>query len=515
MLLGLVLCLPYLCVDFIPKRDTSKFYMPMIQAFAEGRYSDAYFPGIPPLFSTIGGLLAKLTGMNNILCAKLVSSFFYVISCIPMYLLALLIKDRKTAICSTLLFLFCASLIEYAGTALLDTGKTFFLLSTLCAIYYFYKRQTLLTGFLCSFSLAGLALIRAEGVIFSVIGGLIMIVIEIGFFQKEKKSFPTKSFLAAIVFLLLLSPWLKYEYDKTGYFVTDARQATSVAALLQKEYKLNLPEDPCLEQLLAKKHVSRTELGVWDSLLKGVFKGLYLPYFLVLLIPAYIYKLRRKDFIPADTIFIGVFCIHSLILIIIVGGWTQTRYIIAAAPPLFITASTTLFLINDKLKSKNLKYVLIVFAVFFSAYRGYKELLPEKEKKELAKTNLRNASAWLMDNKSKYISRTTKSLSSTRRHYHNGNQTIVFSATSQFCVLNNFEYVEANKYSSDIIIEDIIKICQLKSVEFLVLERRMKEGMPKISNNLQTSGDFLLLKTFGNIIESQVQVFGFKSNLEL
>ena len=59
ILLALLLCLPMILFDNHPKKDASMYYLPMIRQFAAGNWDHAYYPMVPPLLPTVGGLLAS------------------------------------------------------------------------------------------------------------------------------------------------------------------------------------------------------------------------------------------------------------------------------------------------------------------------------------------------------------------------------------------------------------------------------------------------------------------------
>lgn len=346
----------FFCFDIYD--DIAAYYAPMTRAFAEGNWDVAFSPFVPILSTTIAGLLSSL-GVEAFRSLVVVSCLFYIAS-IPVlyYIFKYFFKRDDFAAWGCLLYVLAPKIIRFGCTGLLNPAKNFFIIASIALILASAKhlkwRNTLLLGIV----LAGLALARAETIVF-----LPLLVLWYAYFifidkKIELKERLIKIFLHCLVittmFFICVSPRLYQSYKATGVPILDIRQADYVCKVLpfvRKDVKTHylsaktinaMPNAeseldtrqvnyinkqlPHIKKEDRVKHyfdIKRKSLKAsnknkqgWDEVLKGIecfVRGAYRPYLIVALMGIFIWW-RTKQNRAEGFIFLSIIIFQATVL---------------------------------------------------------------------------------------------------------------------------------------------------------------------------------------------------------
>ncbi|MFA7185546.1 MAG: hypothetical protein WC082_11665, partial [Victivallales bacterium] len=183
----------------------------------------------------------------------------------------------------------------------------------------------------------------------------------------NEKKIPYKSICAVLIFCAAVSPWVCYEYQKTGWPVTEQRQAMVLNRIFGYEdsketiYADNtaLPVD-----LRNKENIKE----FW----KNLFKGLC-PQYLLFIIPVLIYRIRKKTLSSEEWILLAAIFIHTFGMIgqIAIADkrlFIYKRYLIVATPLTYGWAAIGLRWLFDKTKKLlKLKHRWVATAILIGA----------------------------------------------------------------------------------------------------------------------------------------------------
>ncbi len=531
--LGLLLCLPMILWQTIPQKDAQYYYVPMIRAFALGHWEHAYWPMIPPLFSTFGGLVAMALPVSAFTAAKIVSSLFYAGTIFPLYFLNKRVFNGKIAVGSVFLYLFCDRLLRYGGAGIIDSGKVFFLTLAVYCLVEFRHRHRWGQSALFGVALAGLALSRGEGIAVSAL--LLGIALFVELFSGHKKGswawrscLPKHSIFVFAVMLLLLAPWLTYQYHHAGYPVIDRRQISFVPfkELLRNKQELALPTEPAaLAELRAEFHPANTvptdPRSLWERLFVEIFKGFY-PLYLLLYLPVILWRWRRRQWTTTESLLLAVALLHTVILVAALGGtWVQKRYVIAALPLLTGWTAIGFFglfgFARAKTRASKLRFlpatvvVLVALGLLWSATSRTRPSSSRRKQQKLALT--KQCAQWLRNQGPNYLLAKSLPLFSDQQTYHNGQCTTVLANSCLPVFLGAGDWICPHNYRRHYSKAQIVRLCRLKEVHFILMEDALSQfGEDFIQ--LGQEPKFMVMKSFqeGNYSAS---ILGFKENLAI
>ena len=328
----------FFCFDVYD--DIAAWYAPMTRAFAEGNWNVAFSPFVPILSTTLAGLLSSL-GVEAFRSLVVVSCLFYIAS-IPVlyYVLKYFLKREDYAAWGCLLYVLAPKIIRFGCTGLLNPAKNFFIIAAIALILSSAKRLKWFNTLLLGIVLAGLALARAETIVFSPL--LVLWYAYFIFINKkiELQERLIKIFLHCLVittmFFICVSPRLYQTYKIIGVPVLDIRQAGYVCKILpfvRKDIKTHFlnaktinvmtnaeseldtrqinyinQQLPYIKKEDRVKHyfdIKRKSLKAsdknkqgWDEVLKGIecfIRGAYIPYLIVALIGIFIWWRKKQN----------------------------------------------------------------------------------------------------------------------------------------------------------------------------------------------------------------------------
>ena len=530
--LAMLLCLPMILWQKSPETDVRNYYIPMIQAFASGNWEHAYWPMIPPLFPTFAGILATILPLPAFTVAKLTSSLFFVGTVFPLYFLnARVFDSKKIATCAVLLYMVCDPLLRYGGAGILSSGKVFFLTSSVFFLIESMTKRTFKTAVFFSVSLAGLSLIRGEGIAAAgLIGGLFLVAEwranQTAFKSFSRRCLPVKFMVVLMMTTALLSPWFMYQYTHVGYPVIDSRQIKFLPfkKMIKNKQELSLPyESGALAALRSAPHPASDateKYNLWDSLLDQLFKGFY-PLYFMLYVPVIFFRMRKKKWTGNESMLLISGVGHTLIILGVLGcAWTQKRYIIAALPLFLGWTAMGFFQVWEKANQvtrnsrsrwlpKGVVGAIILGMLWSGTSRTRPSLNPRKRNRWAL--NLECA-RWLADEGSKYQPVHFSPLKSDQNTYHSGQLPTIAASLDLPVFMTHGEIVEPHLFRNHYTADQFIRFCELKRIQFVVLDKKTT-GLGEEMADLVKRPEFVLLASF-RVGEQSTSILGFCRNLK-
>ena len=537
--LAFLICLPMVLLNDLPGRDVSYLYAPMIREFAAGNWEHAFYHRLPPLFPVVGGLIAVL-GFTAFTAAKIASTLFFCLTLLPLYYLHKLVWDRRVATVACLMFVFCSRLLQYAGLGHRCTAKTFFLALTAFALAAFIRDHSWRNTLFCAVSAAGLTLVRSEGIILAVLvlGLLAGTVLWPGKEKKGKFAALLRPAAAGIFFLVVISPWLAYEYRQTGYLVTDSREIHIYEEVKQFFFHSNavqsndvLPPATVLETRAISRPLGADNTTTeplrqaidWKSTFEEGIKGLF-PLYLVFVIPVLVWRFRQRKWTRWESYLLAWLLGHNilfwgLVLLMRMNGVLRQRHLIAATPLMFGWGALGLIACYRFLVRKfprrgcALASTLISLAICSLVWRGTKKARPlvNPEKRQEAKA-VSDTARWLREIGRQRVPERHPRLKSSLPVYHNGRLPILCSAVPAVTFLSGSDGI-CPSVRVDMSIEQLQTFCAEYRVNFVVVDRAMLKVCPNLVDPKNLPADFSIQYAKWHRIRRPVWLIGYTPNL--
>ncbi|MDD5728705.1 MAG: glycosyltransferase family 39 protein [Victivallales bacterium] len=308
------------CIDIYD--DIAGWYAPMVRAFARSQWHNAFEVSVPILSSSLAGMFAR-GGMEPFQALVLVSCLFYLVS-IPLlyYILEYFLQKGEYAAWGCLLYVLAPKIIRFSCTGLLNPAKNFFILAAVALILASIKHPRWIYTLLLGIVSAGLALARAETLIF-----LPPLVLWYAYFMFRSPNLESGNRLLLIfahcltitlIFFACVSPRLIQTWSIAGVPVLDIRQSGYVTAVLpfsRREYipRINIKAE-CKVQVPNPK--SRTSLEMLWQGVECFVRGAYTPY-LLLALPGLFLWWKRKKFRAEGFMLLSLIAINTAVLITI------------------------------------------------------------------------------------------------------------------------------------------------------------------------------------------------------
>jgi len=145
-------------------RDSAGVYSPMARALANGSYQEAFHPGIPCLNVLLSFPLTGL-GIAPETALSIISSAFYIGTIPFIYLLLKLFLPGILSSAGALFFACAPKIIRFSCSAIIDSGKIFFLTAALFFLLKFMagKYRSWKYALFFGISAGGMSLARSEG----------------------------------------------------------------------------------------------------------------------------------------------------------------------------------------------------------------------------------------------------------------------------------------------------------------------------------------------------------------
>lgn len=341
-LLAGLLTLPML-FQFTPEDDCADRYARMAEAFAAGNFDLAFHSRFMPLFPVLTGSIVMLLNCSGYFACKLVCWLFFVLSVYPLYRIALLtVGNKGQALIAAAMLPFCYPLVAFIGDGNRENVKAFLLLCAAWSLILFWKDPRWRNAVMLAVSAAGLSLIRGDGAMLAL--GMLIVP-----FIRGRTLNPRLGLLAAAMYLLILSPWLYFQYHNIGYPVPETRHAMLLARLESHIPALESLRNPAARHSLVQRTPVADAMTSENSsivisakskpqprFLPGLIKGLY-PLFFIVALCGGVMRVRNKKWEAADSILLALFAGHGILMIlqILIADnklYVSSRYIQSSLP---------------------------------------------------------------------------------------------------------------------------------------------------------------------------------------
>ncbi len=302
---GALFLLIYFIFDYDMYRDVAGCYAWYGRKFGRGVWDSEVIAGLPPLNIFLIGLLVKL-GCAGYFSAMLVSGIFYLLTIFPLYGMLCRFVSSRCAAWGCLLFAFAPKVIRFAGKGLLESGRDFFLVLSLCLLFRISDggkrwKETIGLGV----ALALLSLSRGEGIIFA---GVIWLALPVISLWRSRQMNAGRSqavrcalgrwLLCSLFFCLVISPRLAETYRITGYPVIDSRMTRIIKAIPGSDrlFTSKLGDKDPLAASDYKGEPGDTVLTKMSGFVKNMLRGAYEFYFVFALagIVSAVYRRRWR-----------------------------------------------------------------------------------------------------------------------------------------------------------------------------------------------------------------------------
>ncbi|MDD5597921.1 MAG: hypothetical protein PHV82_08250 [Victivallaceae bacterium] len=369
----------FFCIDVYD--DIAAWYAPMTRAFARGEWNNAFTLSVPVLNSTLAGIFSWL-GMEPFRALVLVSCLFYLASIPVLFqVLKYFLKHDDYAAWGCFLYVVAPKIIRYSCTGLLNPAKNFFMIAAVALILAAAKRLKWITTLLMGIVSAGLALARAETVIF-----LPLLVLWYAYFIFADKGNGLRErffrmfahcLVITLVFFICVSPRLYQSYKLTGVPALDIRQADYICEVLP------FHQEPYSQQLIItvpqKTEVSKPKFhGGWEMIWQGMecfVRGSYSLYLVLALFGIYLWW-KRKENRPEAFMLFSIVIINFAVLI---GISNSIRYYtinsIILLPFTFITVKSVWDSLSAGKSLKFLAVFLMTAIVVLQVINGIKKTI--------------------------------------------------------------------------------------------------------------------------------------------
>jgi len=374
-LLAFLLTLPLLLLSDLPERDLAGRYGPMADAFAAGDWSYAFHPRIPPLFPVTAGIIAWITGWGGFWAAKLASALFFSLSVFPLYGIFCQVFQPRLATWGCLLYVFSSHLLRLAVLGVRDTAKGFAFFLAIYGLLVLYRERHAWRGYIwCALGCGLLILVRSDCVLYA--AAILLAVGGMELFALRK--FPWRWVMTVILMLLIIQPWLFYNYQKLGYWVPDVRFgmiADKVESLFRDQAKtvsLTQPDSSAAmtsnQGLFFPPETSHHGLEIKKFLL-ALGKGFY-PYFGLLALIVVLIRVRHREWTRPETILLLALLGHAVLLLLQIFIfdrylYVSRRYLLPIAPLAFGWTAWGLMQVWQKIRQEKPVWCLPAIAGAF------------------------------------------------------------------------------------------------------------------------------------------------------
>lgn len=291
---GVICTLCHLIFSVDLYRDSASVYAFMARALIRGNYQEAFHESIPHL-TVCCSYPFSLLGMPPEKSVSVVSCLFYLATIPYLFFLLREFVPEKLAGFGTILFAFAPKVIRFFCTALLDSGKVFFLVA---GLYYGYKlvknrfdSWRTAAGFGAALGLLGL--VRSEGIGNAVLLGGCVAIYGIVEMCRSKKSAPLlKLLLSMSIALILLASRVVLMGVVFGKWIYDKRIADGLGKLLPF---LKIAEEKVETGVVAVKQFDSSWGHLWEQNIRGAYE-VYLVFTIIgAIILALVIFLRDKE----------------------------------------------------------------------------------------------------------------------------------------------------------------------------------------------------------------------------
>ncbi len=520
--LALLLCLPMIIFDREPGNDVAAVYAPMIRELAAGNWEFGFNAERPPIFTLVGGIFGAL-GFDGFTAAKLASSLFFCLTLLPLYHLVDQLFNRRTAVVAGVMFVFCSYLLRYAGTGTRTTAKTFFLTLTVVALVGFFRKRSWQYALLGGAAAAGLLLTRNEGIGLAPLALLLLAAPAIRPSPDQGRAgVLTKAAAATVLFLVLVSPWLAYEYRCTGYLVTDSAQIKQFKFIKHRFFTpSNSPHGQAANSVIPIPTADRRQFDLRRIFVGGI-KGLY-PYYLIFVLPVLVWRVKRRQWNRFDSFLLAWIIGHTVIMLALTGiaGYPRRRYVLPVIPLMLgwgaagVIASYRFLKRKFPRRGERIAHLVITVALLFFVWDGTMKARPSwRLRKRRYSQAVRETAAWLRENGRGRVLEKHRPLDKQfTKMYHNGRLPVVCSAEPQITYFAESD-LTCPKGLGLLSVKQFSQFCARNRVNFIVVERRLLEQCPELASLETLPPEFSLEYSKWRHLERPIWLLGYGPSLK-
>ncbi len=368
--------------------DVANCYGYMAREFARGNWSRAYYPGLPPLQTTLGGILC-VAGVPPFPAMQLVSGLFFVLTVLPLYEFLKRFFSRREAAWGTLMYVLAPPLIRYGCTGMPGSARNFFVMLALVLLFSFLdapqKRRKLIG---IGFAFAGMSMSRGEGLALAAFLGFALMIL---LWRKSEFSLEggvLKKNLLSIVLLIIstaffMMPRLVQNYLLVGYAVPDYRVAMAINAGFEEwtryigtEVEPAVPERPAAVQaasadggevLFATEPAVEEEIsGSLSRVIADSVAGGYWVY-LMLGVIGVVYLLNKRRWRVEYNLLLLLIGFNSALFYFVVSS---SRYYTVNVPLLMVFSLSGLLLIKNVLEKRHYGWFFPVLVLLCAVHQA-------------------------------------------------------------------------------------------------------------------------------------------------
>ncbi len=202
-------------LTFAKAHDTVARYAPAAEAFARGDWKYAFHPRFGVFFTGAAGVVTWILHCSGYTACVIVATLCFATAVWPLHYTFKQIWGNNVATAACLLYVTCSYLLRYAVDGLRDDAKTLALALIAMALTAFTQnnrswRQAVALAAGCAL----LTILRGEGALIAILAGIIGAIL-----LKDWR----KIAVGALLYLLLISPQLYYNWRAFGYPVPELR----------------------------------------------------------------------------------------------------------------------------------------------------------------------------------------------------------------------------------------------------------------------------------------------------
>jgi hypothetical protein len=504
LLLALAVTVPSLFFRTVPTQDTA-LYSCLTHEFSQGNFERAFHPGLPPILTTLGGMVNVLLG-DPFLSNRVISILLFLPGVIGTYLLAREIRGAQVAIIAALLYAVCPYTVGLATSGGVDSGKLGLLPWFVWTCYGWFRNG----GYAWAAgagALGGLlSMTRGEGLFFAFTGFAVVLVSWVagcGAIKTRILSSLATLLAAAAVFVVVTLPWVSYEKAHTGSFVTHPTQLMIYGWLgikyhIERESIVDRNSSP---RIIDKQNKSQKEPSddrfiyknvKWAKNIEETIKGLYYPFILLALVG--IYYTRKKEHFSFGDLFPLIFIVLNLV-IFFPTNIALERYFSATIPLYMHFSAMGVLFIGDLLRTsrsfsrRRVHFIgcsaLILFALLSQRDLDiFMDKGKRSEQEALARTG-----NWIKEHRSAIPSYGTLPSMS---YYHSGRAPVILEMDTRlryYALADLVILYEYYSYRPD----QIVEICREGKVSLVFYNAKMEEVCPGFGRFLENSPHFSVL----------------------
>lgn len=512
--LALAAGVPILAFRNIPPKD-SALYALLAHEFSVGNFAHAFSITLPPLLTTLGGILNVF--IHDAFAADKIVCFLFFLFGIPgTYLLAREIRGEKVAFLAATLYTVCPYTLDLATSGGVDAGKLALLPWLIWTTYKWCQEGGLKWGTAVGILGGLISLARGEGLFFALFA---LILFTVSRCRKTRNDIShlvrsCSSLLVAIASLLvIISPWMIYEAQQTGFPVTNPCQIMLYQWYQDLHREINAEANAATGPppiRVRQKAATNLKYSVhkpdsarfWVNDLRYAARGSFPP-FLYLAVFGVIYQYRRERCLaPKDWFPLGFLALNFAIFFpdaLYSPDYVSCARYYKTTIPLYLHFSALgLIWLETTLARRRFfspKRIVICWCLFLLVYVGLAQkrsdlfMNPIKFHREMTVMAIGH---WIAAHRKDFP---TYSLpNGTNHRYHNGRSPIILTLATRVAYYATADVVQPLKtriYTP----QEIVRMCQRDKVSLVLYGNELRRFCPALAHYWPNDPHFTAIDT--------------------